>query len=168
MGIKINDKGLKRFENNLKSNFSDLKDEVALAFAERGVEIAKSKYSSESIQVSAELISNGHAVVRAKGDQLGYLEFGTGIQGEGKYPDESKLPTQTLEFESPKSVPGKTQGVPRKTKGWVYNYMKKLYHPENKDVVGRPPQAQMFYTAQELKAEKGEIIKKVLRGDSNG
>lgn len=158
MGIKINDKGLKRFENNLKSNFSDLKDEVALALAERGVEIAKSKYSSESIQVSAELISNGHAVVRAKGDQLGYLEFGTGIQGEGKYPDQTKLPTETLEFESPK-------GVPRKTQGWVYNYMKKLYHPENKDVVGRPPQAQMFYTAQELKAEKGKIIKKVLRGD---
>ena len=161
MGIKINDKGLKRFENNLKSNFSDLKDEVALALAERGVEIAKSKYSSESIQVSAELISNGHAVVIAKGDQIGYLEFGTGIQGEGKYPDQTKLPTETLEFESPK-------GVPRKTQGWVYNYMKKLYHPENKDVVGRPPQAQMFYTAQELKAEKGEIIKKVLRGDSNG
>lgn len=158
MGIKINDKGLKRFENNLKSNFSDLKDEVALALAERGVEIAKSKYSSESIQVSAELISNGHAVVRAKGDQIGYLEFGTGIQGEGKYPDQTKLPTETLEFESPK-------GVPRKTQGWVYNYMKKLYHPENKDVVGRPPQAQMFYTAQELKAEKGKIIKKVLRGD---
>lgn len=158
MGIKINNKGLKRFESKLKSNFSDLKDEVALALAERGVEIAQSKYSSESIQVSAELISNGHAVVRAKGDQIGYLEFGTGIQGEGKYPNEKVLPTQTLEFESPK-------GVPRKTQGWVYNYMKKLYHPENKDVVGRPPQAQMFYTAQELKAEKGKIIKKVLRGD---
>lgn len=161
MGIKINDKGLKRFQRNLKSDFSDLKDEVALAFAERGVEIAKSKYSSESIQVSAELISNGHAVVRAKGDQIGYLEFGTGIQGEGKYPDESKLPTQTLEFESPK-------GVPRKTKGWVYNYMKKLYQPNKKDVTGRPPQAQMFYTGQELWEERGKIIKKVLRGDSNG
>ena len=158
MGITIKDKGLKRFQHNLKSDFLDLRNDVAEAMAERGAEIAKEKYGSESIQVSAELIGNGHAIIRAKGDQIGYLEFGTGIQGEGKYPDESKLPTQTLEFESPK-------GVPRKTQGWVYNYMKKLYEPNKADVTGRPPQAQMFYTGQELRQEQGKIIKKVLRGE---
>lgn len=158
MGVSIKDKGLKSFQNKLKSDFLDFRNDIAEAMAQRGVEIAKEKYGSESIQVSAELIGDGRAVIRAKGDQVGYFEFGTGIQGEGKYPDETKLPTQTLEFESP-------QGVPRKTKGWVYNYMKKLYEPNKKDYVGRPPQAQMFYTAQELRQQQGKIIKKVLRGD---
>ena len=166
MGIKINDKGLKRFENNLKSDFLDLRNDVAKAMAERGVEIANGKYGSESIQVSAELISNGHAVVRAKGDQLGYLEFGNGIQGDGKYPDPSKLPPKT------KKLVFKSRGEIQSTDGWEYNYFKEQKIKQGvpnadliKDVVGRPPQAQMFYTAQELKAEKGKIIKKVLRGD---
>lgn len=159
MGITIKNKGLLRFKEKLNNaDFTDLKNDVAQAIANRGVEIAKTKYSSESIQVSAELIGDGHAIIKAKGDQIGYLEFGTGIQGEGKYPKPEALPKETLEFESPK-------GVPRKTQGWVYNYMKKLYYPDKQDVTGRQPQAQMFYTAQQLKQEKKNIIKKVLRGD---
>jgi hypothetical protein len=159
MGITIKGKGLLNFQKKLNNaDFTELKNDVAQAIADRGVEIAKEKYGSESIQVSAELIGDGRAKIIAKGDQIGYLEFGTGIQGEGQYPKPESLPTKTLQFESPK-------GVSRETKGWVYNYMKKLYHPENKDVTGRPPKAQMFYTAQELKQEKKNIIKKVLRGD---
>jgi hypothetical protein len=55
----------------------------------------------------------------------------------------------------------------QKTDGWQYNYFKKQHETDDSisDYIGRPPQAQMFYTAQELKAEKGKIIKKVLRGD---
>ena len=162
MGITIKNKGLLRFKEKLNNaDFTDLKNDVAQAIANRGVEIAKTKYSSESIQVSAELIGDGHAIIRAKGDQIGYLEFGTGIQGEGKYPDQSKLPPKT------KELVFFSRGKMQKTDGWQYNYFKKQHETDDSisDYIGSQPQAQMFYTAQQLKQEKKNIIKKVLRGD---
>ena len=165
MGISIKSKGLLNFRNKLGNvDFTDLKNDVANAIAERGVEIAKTNYGSESIQVTSQFIGNGRAIILAKGDQIGYLEFGTGIAGKGKYPDETKLPKEKLIF--------KSRGETQSTDGWEYNYFKEQKVKQGvpnadliKDVTGRPPQAQMFYTGQKLRKETKSIIKKVLRGD---
>lgn len=163
MGITIKDRALTSFSNKLGlQDFSDLKNKVATAFADRGVEIAKNLYGSEKIQVSSSNSQDGRTSIIAKGDSVAYLEFGTGIQGMGKYPDPTKLPKETLVFYSRKAM--------QKTDGWQYNYFKKQMVEKGvkdadkiKDYIGQAPQAQMFHTAQQLKNEKSKIIKKVLR-----
>lgn len=163
MGITIQSRGLNSFSKKLGSqDFSDLKNQVADTIANRGVEIAKSLYGSEAIQVTATKSLDGYATIIAKGDNVAYLEFGTGIQGEGKYPDPSKKPTKKLVFYS--------RGAMQSTDGWEYNYFKSQKvkagvkdSEKIKDYIGQEPKAQMFYTGQRLKKERAQLIRKVLR-----
>lgn len=149
---------LQRLENKLGSqDLHGLANGIAEAIAKRGEEIAIEKYGDGSIVVTHTPAENGYSRITASGEQVSFLEFGTGTQGEGMYPNPEALPKQNIEFESP-------EGVSRETKGWVYDYMKKLYQPDKPSFIGQQPQAQMFYTAEQLKSEIPQISKEYIRG----
>lgn len=159
-------KALDNFQKRLES-FSKLKNinqTLADKIAERGVELAKENYSGyERVSVDKqETEKPGKMQIIAKGKGLAFVEFGTGNTGEGTYPDKDMLPKDTIEFESPKGTPQKTQGYVyyypnKKTKvngGW---YANGVFHK------GQRAKAQMFYTSQQIRRECGEIVKETIR-----
>lgn len=162
MGIKIYNRfGL------LKDKFAEMSDdrianEIAEKLAEKGEEIAKANYSSQSIKVSHNKAVDGNAKIVAQGEGIAYMEFGTGVTGDGTYPDKKKLPTETLSFESPK-------GHPQTTQGWVYNYPNRYtkilggWFFGNTFTTGQPAKAQMFYTHRTLQKEYVKIAKSVIK-----
>ena len=100
---------------------------------------------------------------------IAYHEFGTGIYAQGSYPDNSKLPTQTLTFESPK-------GKQQTTQGWEYYYK----NPDTKRsiggkagwfigngvfVTGNVAGAEVYYTSKALREDASKIAKKAYKGD---
>lgn len=148
MGL-ITKNGVPNFSAKLQVASKDLPQQCANKIAEEGVEIATQLYDGKAI-VSANFGTGGNSEIIAKGKGIMFQEYGTGTRGEGTY-DESKLPSQTFEFESP-------QGVPRKTDGWVYNYMKKLYYPNKEDVEGHPAGRQMLDTSLALRQKYAKNI----------
>lgn len=139
---------LLRYKGKLKQ------DKIAEMVGEIGVETARNQYGGNSVNVSAVRNNKGVEIV-AKGEKLAYMEFGTGITGKGSYSGD--LPTETLEFESPK-------GVKQSTKGWQYNYRKEQGQTD-KDWIGDSAKAQMFNTARELERELPSKIKEKIKGD---
>lgn len=140
------------FKSKLASiNLSSMANIMADKIAERGKEIAKTKYSGKKVTVTRTKASKGKARVIATGNKIAYMEFGTGIEGQqhdyetlGKG---AKKPAKTLTFVS--------AGQQQSTEGWQYNYRKEQGQTD-KDWKGFQPQAQMFYTAQELREELGK------------
>lgn len=161
----VNTSGLKRFISKVSKyrHMENLADEIAEKVAERGVEIAREKYFATNVEItnqSSEIKGQRRIIVKGKG--LAFLEFGTGLVGKGTYPDESKLPKETISFESPKGVPQSTDGwqyyypnpKTKKDGGW---YAGKVFHR------GQTAGAQMFDTAQQLRAEMGDIGKEKIK-----
>ena len=143
----------KLFKYKSKINQSEIVDIVG----EIGTETALNQYGGNTVNVSAISGNNGVEIV-AKGEQLAYMEFGTGISGKGTY--QGDLPTETLEFES--------RGRAQSTKGWQYNYYKeqnKDKNPNTPDFKGRRAGAQMFNTARQLEKELPSKIKNKIKGD---
>lgn len=125
-----------------------------MAVAERGKDLAQSKYGGD-IVVTAESLGNGKAKVIASGEKVAFYEYGYGVEGrDSAY--QGQLPTEPITFES--------AGNTHTTQGWEY------YYPNSKTkrtvggqqgwfydkefVTGQPAQAQMWRTANEL--EQGE------------
>lgn len=151
MGVEIKN-GLQRYLNRLQGYKGTIKqDQIAEIVGETGVSFAKEEYGGKTANIQAENRDYGVDVV-ARGKELAFMEYGTGIRGEGQY--QGELPTETLSFESPK-------GQPRETKGWVYDYMKKLYNPDKPSFQGFVPQAQMFKTSQRLRRDSSVIADKI-------
>ena len=165
MGIKVTGmKSLSDFEKSLrKMQTGDLANRVATALAEEGATIARDEYSFTGVtdvSIYYENNGDGTAKIIAEGPGLNYIEFGTGIKGKGTYPDESKLPSETLTFIS--------HGDLQTTEGWEYNYYKeqnKNKNPDLKDWTGFPAMAQMFNTAYTLRYSVNKIVKNELKGD---
>lgn len=155
MKVDIYNKGFdeleKKFDKFLNSNY---KDEIANKFAEVGVKIAQQYYGGSHIQVYAEPAVDGKSAIVAEGKGVGYMEFGTGVVGE-QAGYQGNLPTRPLTFYS--------RGASRITEGWQYNYAKKQ-GITGFDWKGTAPQAQMFKTAQDLEADKGNIVARILNG----
>ena len=163
-------KGLNNFRSKLQkfatinSNFTT---EVADEIARRGQEIAISEYTGlNGVNVSYETIGGGKSRVVAQGEQIAYIEFGTGRVGE-----QSKYPTDKL----PK------EGVPI-TGQWEYYYPSQYkrtskttgdegwYHKFEGDdkarfTKGQSAGMQMYRTSQRLKNEMASIVKNKLKGD---
>lgn len=163
-------KGLNNFRSKLQkfatinSNFTT---EVADEIARRGQEIAISEYAGlNGVNVSYETIGGGNSRVVAQGEQIAYIEFGTGRVGE-----QSKYPTDKL----PK------EGVPI-TGQWEYYYPSQYkrtskttgdegwYHKFEGDdkarfTKGQSAGMQMYRTSQRLKNEMASIVKNKLKGD---
>lgn len=128
--------------------------EILDTIGEIGVETARNQYGGEAKNISA-VRGDDSVEIIAKGEQLAYMEFGTGVSGRGTY--EGDLPTERLEFESPK-------GVKQSTKGWQYNYRKEQGQTD-KDWKGARANAQMFNTARELERELPSKIANKIKGE---
>lgn len=164
--MSINIKGLQNFKRKVASykSFDNVCDKVAQRIAERGLEIAQSEYGERKVDIQVlPGDADGNRKIVAKGRGLAFDEFGTGLVGQGTYG--GNLPTETIEFESPK-------GSPQSTPGWEY------YYPNPKTKVdggwyagkvfhrGQPAKAQMFNTSIKLKDEIGQIAKGIIKEDN--
>ena len=159
MSRNIDLSGLKNVRDKLQRLKAITDDDIAMAIAERGKELAQEKYSGD-IVVTTENIGNGRAKVIASGEKVAFYEYGYGVEGrDSAY--QGQLPTEPITFES--------AGNTHTTQGWEY------YYPNSKTkrtvggqegwfhnrqfVTGQPAQAQMWRTANEL--EQGEAKKAV-------
>lgn len=153
---------LQNFRKKLNSykSMGSITSTLAHRIADKGMEIAQEEYADRKVDISKEEIEPGRVRVVAKGKGLAFDEFGTGLVGKGTYG--GKLPTETIEFESPKGSPQSTQGWEYyynnpKTKvdgGW---YAGKVFHR------GQPAKAQMFNTSLKLRDEMSKIAKELIK-----
>ena len=154
MSRNIDLSGLKNVRDKLQRLRAITNDDIVMAVAERGKELAQEKYSGDVV-VTTENIGNGKAKVIASGEKVAFYEFGYGVEGrDSAY--KGQLPTNPLTFESAGNI--------HTTQGWEYYYpnsktkrtvggQQGWFH--NKEfVTGQPAQAQMWRTANEL--EQGE------------
>lgn len=159
MSRNIDLSGLKNVRDKLQRLKAITDDDIAMAIAERGKELAQEKYSGD-IVVTTENIGNGRAKVIASGEKVAFYEYGYGVEGrDSAY--KGQLPTEPITFES--------AGNTHTTQGWEYYYpnsktkrtvggQQGWFH--NKEfVTGQPAQAQMWRTANEL--EQGEAKKAI-------
>lgn len=163
-------KGLNSFKEKLKvySNINaKFINGVISAILNRALQIAREEYSGlSSIDVGIEKISTGIGRLYAKGESVAYIEFGTGLVGEASQYPKDKLPTQNLEFESPKD-----SGKMRQTNGWEYYYD----NPDTKIMggwfwgktftQGRQAGMQMYRISQRIRQELPQIVRSKIKGD---
>lgn len=148
--------GLNRFKEkvqNIKDNLPFLAQMILTKVCKAGTEYAKGLYSSDNhIELKYELVSDKTAKIIASGEQIAYLEFGTGERGRGTY--QGRLPDQTIEFYSNRLQQDVTLN------GWVYSYAHEI--DNNQSMWGGfSAQAQMWRTAQYLRQIIPQIIKEV-------
>lgn len=147
MGITFS--GLKNF-NNFKSkldklNSNNLANTLSESIAERGAEIAKSKYTM-SVTVYSTPAFNGESRVTAEMAGLAYIEYGTGEKGRsGNYQGNLKIEHS---FNAPYPVGAST---PMQLSEWTYSYANKYFNAPKFN--GQAPQAQMYNTMKELQNE---------------
>lgn len=158
MSVKIDLTGLNNFKKRLESiSTQTLAEKIVKALCEYGANYAQGMYGGGSIIVSAENMSSvGGSIIAkdSKGEKaiIGYLEFGTGVKGEGSY--KGTLPTQNINFVSPSY--GQIT-----TNGWQYYY---AYQQglSQKQWQGSQAKAQMWNTAKYLRENAVAIINQVL------
>jgi len=127
-----------------------LKHEILRRFVQEGETFAKSKYAGYAdITITTEINGNS-AVIAANGEQVGYIEFGTGTRGEGSY--YGKLPTQPITFYSKVLQRQVSLGE------WTYAYASK---EGGRVWIGWLAGGQMWSTAQWLRSHAFDIIHSV-------
>lgn len=159
MSRNIDLSGLKNVRDKLQRLRAITNDDIVMAVAERGKDLAQSKYGGDVV-VTAESLGGGKAKVIASGEKVAFYEYGYGVEGrDSAY--KGQLPTEPITFES--------AGNTHTTQSWEY------YYPNSKTkrtvggqqgwfydkefVTGQPAQAQMWRTANEL--EQGEAKKAI-------
>lgn len=165
--------GLKHFTKRLEAiggQTNDFKHQLVKKITQRGKDIAIQEYSSSGIAhvtVTKHSSKNGTGQIIAEGQGVAYIEFGTGTKGmDSNYP-EKHLPTQTIEFESPK-------GSPQSTQGWEYNYDNPQTKRVNEDgkigwyfngqfTEGREAGMQMYRTSKRLEQEMKSMVKEFVK-----
>lgn len=156
--------GIKSFRKRLQALKSISNDDIVMAVAEKGKDIAQSRYGGDVV-VSAESLGGGKAKIIASGEKVAFYEYGVGTQGE-ESGYQGNLPTEPITFES--------AGETHTTQGWQYNYP----NPKTKKTVGdsvgwfydgkftdgAPAQAQMWKTANELQNGKAvQAVKELMK-----
>lgn len=127
---------------------------VLVRICQIGSNYAKGLYGgSENITLEWR-IEGDIGVIVASGENIAYLEYGTGERGRGSYA--GQLPTDPIAFYSNKYA----QDV-LLPNGWTYSYAKELGLT---DVPwsGTEAKAQMWKTAQYLRTQVGRIIREVV------
>lgn len=147
MSRNIDLSGLKNVRDKLQRLKAITDDDIVMAVAEKGKEIAEVGFGSAA-DVEAIPLGNGKARLEARGQSVSFIEYGIGTSGEGHYPGE--LPTQPITFYSTKLKREHT------TSGWEYNYFAKYVRNQDpnakvKDVTGFQAKAPMWNTANRLK-----------------
>ena len=157
MGSCVKKNNLNRYLQKLKNIAKiDYAETVASIIADKGVEIAKAEYAvtSKHTKVTSEK-KGSKATVVASRKGLTFIEYGTGLVGQGTY--DGKLPTSgvpiTGNWEYYYDSPHKKNG------GWYFG---------NTFTEGRVAGMQMYRTAKSLGeyVKKGELVedlKKELR-----
>ena len=161
MEIKVDKNALNNFIAKLK-NISYV-DKIADELANEGLEIAQREYGNYNVDLSIENEGEGQRTIVASGEGLSYIEFGTGLVGQGTY--KGNLPTEIRTFESPKN---RKPPAMQSTQGWEYNYKNDLtkrgngWYYNKEFTTGKIAQAQMFNTATELRRRVKAICKRVI------
>lgn len=159
MGIKTDLSGLHNFAKKVKA--WDIYDNQTLLnlilneLVNVGRNYLENLYGTQSIQVEGEIKDNV-GIITASGQQVAYLEFGTGTKGEHSY--EGNLPTQDITFTS------KDREIT--VQGWTYYYAYRL-NMSNKAFVGHIAYAQVWRTAQYLREQAPIIIRQVVERYKN-
>lgn len=148
--IDLSDKGIKELQNGLKEYDKWLKkksDELCKRLADMGAQKAEINFAAayydgdEDHTISVEQRGDGY-VVRASGETVLFVEFGTGLIGYG-HPEEHGM--------GPGTYPGK--GHWNDPNGWYYAHGKKSH--------GNPPNMPMYTTVKELEQELARVVKEV-------
>lgn len=148
--IDLSDKGIKELQNGLKEYDKWLKkksDELCKRLADMGAQKAEINFAAayydgdEDHTISVEQRGDGY-VVRASGEAVLFVEFGTGLIGYG-HPEEHGM--------GPGTYPGK--GHWNDPNGWYYAHGKKSH--------GNPPNMPMYNTIKELEQELARVVKEV-------
>lgn len=148
--IDLSDKGIKELQNGLKEYDKWLKkksDELCKRLAEMGAQKAEINFAAayydgdEDHTISVEQRGDGY-VVRASGETVLFVEFGTGLIGYG-HPEEHGM--------GPGTYPGK--GHWNDPNGWYYAHGKKSH--------GNPPNMPMYTTVKELEQELARVVREV-------
>ena len=167
----INSKVFKELDKKIKYLNKKFASDLTKNLVNKGQEKLSLEYSFDlsvqNIDVGSEIINSNKGQVYAKGEEVSYIEFGTGKVGEkSNYPKE-KLPKQSLVFESPK-------GHIQNTLGWVYYYENKYTKRKNKQgrygwyykknfTRGMPAGKQMYNTANYLRDNISNIAKETIK-----
>ena len=147
-------KGLKNFTRKVKEiDVNDKEKEILNRICELGVAYAKSLYNTKNVKVEYAIYCDNTATIRANGDEVAYIEFGTGERGRGTY--EGNLPTKELSFYSNRLK----QKV--SLEGWVYSYANEIDYNQA-FWVGFGAKAQMWKTAQYLRENIDNIVREVV------
>lgn len=166
MGISFDEKAFERIKKkilnqSLSGNDENL-SEIANAIADRGIEIATEKYASsgENVELSKSQNENGSVSILAKSDQIAYIEFGTGREGENS-PYLGELPSSGIPITNRWVYFYEMEGIDHKTtdengrEGWWYG---------GEFQIGRPAGNQLWETVQQLEAEKASIAHSEMKG----
>lgn len=159
MGVKYNQDFFASLENKkkvaAKITSESTRNDIAQQIAERGVKIADGLYSENNISVFSVPASGGKASVVAHGDQIAYLEYGTGEYAQGTY--RGNLPKSGVPLTGSWKYyyPSKNKRTSIKTglKGWFHN---KRFH------IGSRAGAQMWNTARSLRMLAPNIARKAI------
>lgn len=155
--IDLSDKGIKELQNGLKEYDKWIKkksDELCKRLAEMGavkasLNFARGVYTGpEDHTITVEPRDGGYAV-RASGETVLFVEFGTGLVGYG-HPEEHGM--------GPGTYPGK--GHWNDPKGW-YLPKDKQAKDGTKHTYGNPPNMPMYNTVKELEQELARVVREV-------
>lgn len=160
--------------DNLDKKINYLKNKFASDLTKNLLNKGKEKLSLEysfnlaiqDVDIDIEMKNTKNGRLYASGNDIAYIEFGTGKVGEKSNYPKDKLPKQTLTFESPKNHIQNTQG-------WVYYYENKYtkrklkgkygwYH-KKQFTRGMPAGKQMYITANYLKNNISNIAKETIK-----
>lgn len=154
--------GLNRFRQRLGVlQEPNLLEEITRELVSDGTKYLASLYEDPAILVTSEVNGN-QAYIFAEGEQIAYLEYGTGYVGKGTY--EGNLPpaTQVITFID-------AFGYPMHTNGWEYFYDNprtkregQYWFHDGDRQYGEKAKAQMWQTAQHLRENAPNIINQVL------
>lgn len=135
---------LERYANRLyKISSKNVANQTVELLADKGKTIAEKEYTGTSISVTNEINDNVAQVI-ANGNQVAYLEYGTGVIGDGTY--KGKLPTSGVPITGEWQyyyLPSNSKAVKDGKKGW--------YLKNGAFIEGRIAGNQMFNTAKSLR-----------------
>lgn len=120
----------------------------------------------ENIDVDGYMKTQTKGRIVASGDEVAFVEYGTGKVGEKSGYPKKLLPSKTLKFESP-------EGYPQSTKGWEYYYNnpytkikykgKYGWRVNGQFTRGMPAGKQVYTTAKYLRENIVKIAKKTIK-----
>jgi hypothetical protein len=163
MASKIDFTGLNNFRQKLQkySNFTDYTAKLISAIVDKGVEIAREEYARVAdVKIDYEKSPLGGKII-AIGDQIAYLEFGTGKYAyyDGKLPQTGVPITDKWTYYYPSSHKRKVKKPQSKyfgLEGWFYTDEKR----GSTFTIGQKAGNQMYRTFKRLREELPSIVAK--------